>query len=180
MDSKGYTDRSNCIRAARKALEIPAGKAGVDFNISTGDDGLFRFSAMVAEVPAPAQILEDGAANGNLASDGDLLSAVAAAMAAGTMAQTADVLAMKAKAAAKAKRADMASTMGMALCSLTINSAKNGGYQKHADAMYQLAQRRDRRGLAAYAIKGTNTYCRMLRRYRDALIGALNSQQQAA
>lgn len=180
MSTKGYTDRSNCIRAARKALEIPAGKVGVDFEISTGEDGLYYFSPIAAQVAAPAEILADVGSNDNLASDGDLLNAVAAAMEAGTLAQTPMVLAIKEKAATKPKRADMASLMGTSLCSLTINSEKNGGYQKHADAMFQLAQKGDRKALGAYAIKGTNTYCRMLRRYQAGLLSALEAQRQQA
>lgn len=180
MDTKGYTDRSNCIRAARKQLGIPAGKAGVDFHILTGEDGLFRFAPVTPEPAQPAPVTEtivaDGPGNDNLVSDGELLSAVAAAMESGTLAQTAEVLAMKQKAAAKPKRADMATMMGSAMCSLTINSAQNSGYQKHADAMFQLAQKGDAKALGAYKIKGTNTYCRMLRRYQAGLIGALSAK----
>lgn len=176
MSTKGYTDRSNCIRAARKALDLPTGKAGVDFQVSTGEDGLYYFSPIAAQVTAPAEILADVGSNDNLASDGDLLNAVAAAMEAGTLAQTPQVMAMKEKAAAKPKRADMATLMGASLCSLTINSEKNGGYQKHANALFEAAKAGDRKTLANYNIKGTNTYCRMLRRYRDGLLAAVQSK----
>lgn len=173
--SKPYTDRSNAIRAARKAFACPAGKDGVDFIISNVA-GLFHFSPMsiapAQEVVASAPVIMADALDAcNLVAGGDLLAATTAAMANGTMAATEAHIAKVAQSvtAGKRKRVDMATVLGQAKARLEITSGKNAGYQKHADALYDLAQAADKPALAAYPIKGTNTYCRMLRRYRDSL-----------
>jgi hypothetical protein len=171
--SKPYTDRSNSIRAARKAFGCPTGKDGVDFIISNVD-GLYHFSPMVTEpaqevaASAPA-IMADAPDACNLVAGGDLLAAMTAAMANGTVAATEAHLAKAQSVTAKRKRVDMATTLGQAKARLEITSGKNAGYQKHCDRMYELAQAGDIATLAAYPVKGTNTYAKMLRRYRDAL-----------
>lgn len=50
----------------------------------------------------------------------------------------------------------------------------NAYAQKHADALLALAQADDRAAVEAYAINGTNTYAKALRRYQAALVEFLS------
>lgn len=57
---KTYTERGNCIRAARSALKNKEAKPGVDFDIHEHKDGetgkkTFSFSIKQAEKPAKAE-----------------------------------------------------------------------------------------------------------------------------
>jgi hypothetical protein len=62
---------------------------------------------------------------------------------------------------------------GEAPAPLKFKSAANPSYQKHADALYQLACEGALDALTAYALSGTNTYARALRKYRDLLVTAV-------
>lgn len=54
---------------------------------------------------------------------------------------------------------------------LVISSAANKSYQRHADALWDIAAYKgDVNALRAYPLNGTNTYARALKRYRDLLV----------
>jgi len=53
-----------------------------------------------------------------------------------------------------------------------INSATNRRYQTRIDALAALAAASDWTGIAAFEVKGVNTYAKVVQRYRDALLAA--------
>ena len=78
-------------------------------------------------------------------------------------------------AAAKAKAPEFAP--GAMPEKPVITSATNTHYQKRFDRLAELATAGDWDGVAAYEIKGSNTYSKKLRRYRDQLLAAHTAQQ---
>jgi len=58
---------------------------------------------------------------------------------------------------------------------LEFSSERNYSYNAHAKALHQLACAGDVAGLAAYPLKGSNTYARALVGYRDLLLGHLKA-----
>jgi hypothetical protein len=58
-----------------------------------------------------------------------------------------------------------------------ITSATNAVYQKRFDRLAALAAAGDWAGVAVYEVKGSNTYSKILRRYRDQLLAAHAAQQ---
>lgn len=48
--------------------------------------------------------------------------------------------------------------------------ASNSYAQKHVEAMLELARADNKAAVEAYTIKGTNTYSKALRRFREALL----------
>ena len=58
---------------------------------------------------------------------------------------------------------------------LEFNSERNYSYNTHAKALHQLARDGNVAGLAAYPLKGSNTYARALIGYRDLLLSHLNA-----
>lgn len=61
---------------------------------------------------------------------------------------------------------------------LEIKSAANVTYQKRADALYKLALDGKLADIEAVEIGGTNTYARMLRNYKGALVKALTRKME--
>jgi hypothetical protein len=53
-----------------------------------------------------------------------------------------------------------------------VTSEANQTYQKRLDELLELADAGDWDGVAGYEVKGVNTYAKMVRRYRDALLAA--------
>lgn len=53
---------------------------------------------------------------------------------------------------------------------IVITSAANKHRQKHFDALADAAETGDWDKVAAYQMKGTDTYCKMIHRYRDLLL----------
>lgn len=58
---------------------------------------------------------------------------------------------------------------------LEFSSERNYSYNTHAKALHQLACAGDVAGLAAYPLKGSNTYARALLGYRDLLLAHLKA-----
>lgn len=218
-----YTNRSNCIRAARKNLG-PAAKQGVHFEVTREGPAEFTWRAIVGE-PAemsdaealeqgmqndPAKVLDqpdDFAPMADDDEDGDITAAAEsepvapaeapAAPAAPTVAEIDPTLAalgltaegmgaIMADASARAatfvkparKRVTVMSPVEQAaergeFAELNIGSQANYTYQRRADAMLKLAKAGDESTLLAYEIMGVNTYGKLLRRYKTALLLAL-------
>ncbi|HEX3415070.1 MAG TPA: hypothetical protein VHT21_01495 [Stellaceae bacterium] len=60
-----------------------------------------------------------------------------------------------------------------------VTSAANPHYQKHFDRLFDLAQAGDWDGVRNYEIKGSNSYSKMVARYRQDLL-AVHAASEAA
>jgi hypothetical protein len=60
-----------------------------------------------------------------------------------------------------------------------VTSAANPHYQKHFDRLFDLAQAGDWDGVCNYEVKGTNSYSKMVARYRQDLL-AVHAASEAA
>jgi hypothetical protein len=68
---------------------------------------------------------------------------------------------------------------GEAPAPLVFKSQSNRSYQKHADALYDLAALGDLDALQAYPLSGTNTYARALHKYRGLLVATVTGALRA-
>lgn len=65
---------------------------------------------------------------------------------------------------------------GEAIPLLVFESAANFTYNRHSTSLHQLWAAKDEAGLLAYVIKGTNTYAKALRAYRDVLVESVRRE----
>lgn len=68
---------------------------------------------------------------------------------------------------------ERAVSMGKAPPVLAFTNTMNYTYSRHAQRLHELWAAGDAQALLDYPIKGTNTYSRALRRYREILVAAL-------
>jgi hypothetical protein len=61
-----------------------------------------------------------------------------------------------------------------------VTSATNQHYQKRFDRLAELAAVGDWTAIAAYEVKGNNTYAKEVARYRDRLLAAHSAQEASA
>jgi hypothetical protein len=78
-----------------------------------------------------------------------------------------------------ARAADATAAQGVMPEKPVIASKANPGYQKRVDYLAERAAAGDWKAVAAYEVKGVNTYAKMVIRYRDRLLAAHEAQQQA-
>lgn len=76
-----------------------------------------------------------------------------------------------------AREADAASARGVMPEKPVIASKANPGYQKRIDHLAERATAGDWKAVAAYEVKGVNTYAKMVVRYRDRLLAAHEAQK---
>lgn len=184
--AKVHSVKSNAARAARKALGNPQAQAGADFLLVEVEGGWrWKLPNDAAEQQAADDLASDMADGCGVelpaelptqaADEFDDLLADMQAM----PAQPKEPKAAKAKAAKAPKPAkvhpDLALAMQGVIPKLEVKSAANPSYQKKADALRSLACGGDLDGLKAYEIGGVNTYAKMLRRYRDHLVVAVET-----
>ena len=60
-----------------------------------------------------------------------------------------------------------------------MTSAANPHYQKHFDRLFDLAQAGDWDGVRYYEVKGSNSYSKMVARYRQDLLAAHAASEAA-
>lgn len=180
--AKVHTVKSNAARAARKALNNPQAQAGADFLLVEVDGGWrWELPNDAAEQQAADDLASDMADGcgvelpAQAADEFDDLLADMQAM----PAQPKEPKAKAAKAVKEPKAAkvhhDLALAMQGVIPKLEVKSAANPSYQKKADALRSMATGGDLDGLKGYQIGGVNTYAKMLRRYRDHLVVAVEA-----
>lgn len=77
----------------------------------------------------------------------------------------------------KASELDQTAARGLMPEKPIVTSATNQHYQKRFDRLAELAAVGDCSAIAAYEVKGNNTYAKEVARYRDRLLAALAAQE---
>jgi hypothetical protein len=80
----------------------------------------------------------------------------------------------------KASELDQAAARGVMPEKPIVTSATNQHYQKRFDRLAELAAVGDWAAIAAYEVKGNNTYAKEVARYRDRLLAAHAAQEDSA
>lgn len=82
--------------------------------------------------------------------------------------------------AQQASELDQAAARGVMPEKPIVTSATNQHYQKRFDRLAELAAVGDWTAIAAYEVKGNNTYAKEVARYRDRLLAAHSAQEASA
>ena len=196
-----FTERSNARRAAKKLLadgESPSNH----FEIKPAADGGFEIewiddetAAARAGAPGPMVQIEIAAPAGTptvgpeIPADPQLASVEIERLIAelerrgyrATQARRPRApRPAKERQPSKAQRLDEAAARGVMPEKPVMTSATNQHYQKRFDRLAELAAAGDWSAIAAYEVKGNNTYAKEVARYRDRLLTAHAASQASA
>jgi hypothetical protein len=187
-DNLSFTDRSNATRAAKRLVAQGTAPAP-EFTIRTRDDGRFEIvwltdspglamAAWPAPTPEPTAAMSPDQALDAICGDGtaDEMRAAAAAEPQAKPARKARVAKAKAEPKkGKGPRAKYAAPVApgvMPAKPVLTTAGFTASYQKRIDSLAELAEAGDWAAVAAYEVKGRNTYSKIVIRYRDALVAA--------
>jgi hypothetical protein len=183
-----FTDRSNAKRAAKRLVD--AGRApAVDFDIQPTEDGRFaihwrttttaavetEIAAASAEADSPPAAAE---APTQTAQEDPELEAMITELERRGYRVTAPRRQRRSAAPPRERRPskdaalDEAAARGVMPDKPVIKSPTNQHVQKRIDRLAELAELGDWAAIAAYEVKGTNTYAHLVARYRDRLLAA--------
>lgn len=187
-----FTDRSNAKRAAKRLLN--AGQApAVDFDIETTEDGKFaihwrttttaavetEIAAASAEADAPPAAAETPteAPTQSAEEDPELEAKITELERRGYRVtaprrQRRSAAPPRERRPSKSAALDEAAARGVMPDKPVIKSPTNQHVQKRIDRLAELAELGDWAAIAAYEVKGTNTYAQLVARYRDRLLAA--------
>jgi hypothetical protein len=168
-ETKFYTDRSNAKRAAEAMLrkgDAPALDYGIKGYTEGEHAGKFEIVWRVGEhAPAAAPEATKEDRSPDLTSPTSCDAPQAASPAQATNGATNPTKVSQRAPAAPLKPGELPEKP-------VVTSAANQSYQKRFDRLLELAAQGDWAGVAAYEVKGQNTYGKAVARYRDALLAA--------